>query len=57
VGRVDTGTVAASVARMTSPPGWGESGQTPEFDEHTLVLRGTLRVETRKGVLVHRAEG
>lgn len=51
VGRVNSGTAGASVARMTSPPGWLEPGQTPEFDEFTLVLRGTLRVETRDGVL------
>ena len=36
---------------MTSPSGWVEPGQTPEFDEFTLVLRGTLRVETRAGTL------
>jgi len=51
VGRVNTGTAGASVARMTSPPGWIEPGQKPEFDEYTLVLRGTLRVETREGTL------
>jgi len=51
VGRVNTSTTGASVARMTSPPGWVEPGQTPEFDEYTLVLRGTLRVETRSGTL------
>jgi quercetin dioxygenase-like cupin family protein len=51
VGRVNTSTPGASVARMTSPPGWVEPGQTPEFDEYTLVLRGTLRVETRSGSL------
>ena len=51
VGRVSTGTAGASVARMTSPRGWVEPGQTPEFDEYTLVLRGTLRVETRSGSL------
>jgi quercetin dioxygenase-like cupin family protein len=51
VGRVNSGTAGASVARMTSPPGWIEPGQTPEFDEYTLVLRGTLRVETRGGTL------
>jgi quercetin dioxygenase-like cupin family protein len=49
VGLVNSGTAGASVARMTSPPGWAEPGQTPEFDEYTLVLRGTLRVETRQG--------
>ena len=51
VGRVNTGTAGASVARMTSPAGWVEPGQKPEFDEYTLVLRGTLRVETREGTL------
>lgn len=35
---------------MTSPPGWSEPGQTPEFDEFTVVLRGTLRLETRSGI-------
>ena len=51
VGRVNTGTAALSMAHMTSPGGWQEPGQTPEFDEYTLVLRGSLRVETRTGVL------
>jgi len=35
---------------MTSPPGWREPGQTPEFDEYTVVLRGELQVETRESV-------
>lgn len=47
VGRVNTQTDALSVARMVSPSGWSEPGQTPEFAEYTLVLRGSLRVETR----------
>ncbi len=51
VGLVNSATRGVSVARMTSPPGWVEPGQTPEFDEFTLVLRGTLRVETRDGTL------
>jgi mannose-6-phosphate isomerase-like protein (cupin superfamily) len=55
VGLVNSGTASASVARMTSPGGWVEPGQTPEFDEFTLVLRGTLRVETRTGTLEVRA--
>ena len=38
-----------SVARMVSPTGWNEPGQTPEFDEFSVVLRGKLRVETRQG--------
>ena len=49
VGRVNTGTSELSLARMKSPKGWLEPGQTPEFAEFTLVLRGTLRVETREG--------
>ena len=47
VGRVNSGTSAVSVARMVSPSGWAEPGQTPEFDEYTVVLRGSLRVESR----------
>ena len=47
VGRVNTGGGEVSVARMRSPGGWEEPGQTPEFDEYTVVLRGLLRVRTR----------
>ena len=46
VGRANTDTSAVSVARMRSPGGWEEPGQTPEFDEYTVVLRGMLRVKT-----------
>ena len=49
VGLVNSGTTQVSIARMQSPPGWVEPGQTPEFDEYTLVLRGMLRVETKSG--------
>jgi len=49
VGRVNTGTAEASVAHMRSPGGWQEPGQTPEFTEFTVVLRGALRVEYRGG--------
>ena len=49
VGRVNTRTGDASVAHMRSPAGWQEPGQTPEFEEFTVVLRGTLRVEHRGG--------
>ena len=45
VGRVRTGTAALSVAHMVAPPGWGEPFQRPAFDEVTIVLRGTMRVE------------
>src|SRR2546430_15774155 len=51
VGRVNSGTAALSVAHMRSPGGWQEPGQTPEFDEFTVVLRGLLRVEHREGTL------
>lgn len=50
-GRVNTGTDQASVAHMRSPGGWVEPGQQPEFDEITVVLRGSLRVEHRDGAL------
>lgn len=49
VGAVTTGATGVSIARMTSPTGWEEPGQTPAFDEYTVVLKGTLRVETRTG--------
>jgi mannose-6-phosphate isomerase-like protein (cupin superfamily) len=55
VGRVNTGTAAVSVAHMESPEGWEEPGQRPEFDEYTVVLRGTLRVRHRRGHLDVRA--
>jgi quercetin dioxygenase-like cupin family protein len=51
IGRVNTGTPGISVARMKSPPGWREPGQTPQFDEYTIVLKGKLQVETHAGVL------
>ena len=51
VGRVNSGTESLSLARMTSPSGWQEPGQTPEFDEFTFVLRGELVVESRSGTL------
>lgn len=49
IGRVNSQTSDLSIARMTSPEGWVEPGQTPEFDEYTLVLKGTLRVESHDG--------
>ncbi|MGH9691040.1 MAG: cupin domain-containing protein [Candidatus Acidiferrales bacterium] len=51
VGRVNSNTTALSVARMQSPPGWLEPGQTPEFDEYTIVLKGVLRVSHGNGTL------
>ena len=49
VGRVNSKTAAVSIAKMTSPSGWVEPGQTPDFDEYTLVLKGTLKVTSKKG--------
>jgi ethanolamine utilization protein EutQ (cupin superfamily) len=55
VGRVSTATTTASVAQMRSPAGWTEPAQTPDFDEVTLVLRGSVRVEHEGGVIDVRA--
>ncbi len=55
VGRVNSGEPAVSIARMRSPGGWVEPGQTPEFDEYTVVLSGLLRVEHRDGTMDVRA--
>jgi ethanolamine utilization protein EutQ len=49
IGRVNTQTSDASVAHMRSPGGWVEPGQTPEFDEFTVVLKGVLRVKHEGG--------
>ena len=49
VGPVATGHHALSVARMRSPAGWTEPGQTPEFDEFTVVLAGRLNVKSASG--------
>jgi ethanolamine utilization protein EutQ len=51
IGRVNSDTSQVSVAHMRSPEGWVEPGQTPDFDEYTLVLKGTLRVEHRGGTM------
>ena len=50
-GRVNSGHSAVSVARMISPSGWEEPGQRPEFEEITVVLKGSLRVEYEGGTL------
>ena len=47
IGRVNSKTEQTSIAQMDSPKGWVEPGQTPEFDEYTLVLAGTLNVKTK----------
>jgi mannose-6-phosphate isomerase-like protein (cupin superfamily) len=50
-GRVNSGHASVSVARMVSPSGWQEPGQRPEFEEITVVLKGSLRVEYEGGVV------
>jgi mannose-6-phosphate isomerase-like protein (cupin superfamily) len=55
VGRLNTGATHVSIARMRSPEGWAEPAQRPEFEEHTFVIRGTLRVEHDGGTLDVRA--
>ncbi|MGD8306142.1 MAG: cupin [Ignavibacteria bacterium] len=47
IGRVNSDTADISVAKMKSPEGWIEPGQTPEFDEYTIVLKGSIKVETK----------
>jgi len=51
IGRVNTKTNHLSIAHMRSPKGWEEPGQTPDFDEFTIVLRGMLRVRHKDGVI------
>ena len=49
VGMVNTQTNDISIARMKSPQGWLEPGQTPEFEEFTLIIRGNLKITTKDG--------
>ena len=52
IGRVSSKSPACSIARMTSPQGWVEPGQTLEFDEYTVVLRGVLHIAARGGSMM-----
>ena len=57
VGLVNSKTDEVSIARMKSPSGWVEPGQTPEFDEYTFVLKGSVHVETSSdSFVVHAGE-
>jgi len=57
IGRVNTKTGVVSIARMKSPAGWIEPGQTPEFDEYTVVLKGMLRVKSQEETMdIHAGE-
>lgn len=47
IGRVNSGTESVSIARMKSPEGWVEPGQSPLFDEFTVVLKGNLKISTK----------
>jgi len=49
-GKVNSSIDKISIAKMTSPSGWKEPGQKPDFDEYTLVLKGMLRVETKENI-------
>ncbi|MBI2683652.1 MAG: AraC family ligand binding domain-containing protein [Acidobacteriales bacterium] len=51
IGRMNTGEPGLSIAHMHSPGGWEEPGQTPEFFEYTIVLKGMLKVEFKGGVI------
>ncbi len=55
IGRVNSKSSEVSIAKMKSPEGWTEPGQTPEFDEYTVVLKGLLRVTTKDNVYNVRA--
>lgn len=65
LGRVNSRHEGLSIAHMLSPAGWVEPGQTPEFEEYTIMLKGTLRVDYEGGqldvnagqaVITHRGE-
>ena len=47
VGRVNSNTESISIAKMSAPPNWKEPGQKPEFDEYTVVLEGSLKIESQ----------
>lgn len=55
IGRVNSKTESTSVALMRSPAGWVEPGQTPQFEEYTIVLKGMVRVQHRGGAIDVRA--
>jgi quercetin dioxygenase-like cupin family protein len=57
VGQANTGNAAMSIAKMESPAGWSEQGQTPAFAETSIVLRGSLRVEVSDGTIYNVAAG
>jgi mannose-6-phosphate isomerase-like protein (cupin superfamily) len=65
IGRVNSGSANVSIAKMNSPEGWIEPGQSPDFDEYTVVLKGMLRVKTKdkqidvragEAIVIHKGE-
>ncbi|MBN2104252.1 cupin [bacterium] len=57
IGRISCHQADVSIARMRSPAGWSEPGQIPDFDEYTVVLKGSVLVESRKNTIdVHAGE-
>jgi ethanolamine utilization protein EutQ (cupin superfamily) len=55
VGCINSDTEEVSIAKMNSPVGWTEPGQTPDFNEYTVVLSGELHVETKKETIIVKA--
>ncbi len=55
IGKVNSGTSEVSIARMKSPAGWEEPGQIPEFNEYTVVLKGSLNIRTKDKVVTVKA--
>jgi ethanolamine utilization protein EutQ (cupin superfamily) len=55
IGKVNSETSEVSIAKMQSPAGWEEPAQIPEFDEYTVVLKGSMHVETDDEHFVVRA--
>jgi ethanolamine utilization protein EutQ (cupin superfamily) len=57
-GNVNSSDAGISIAKMTSPEGWVEPGQCPDFDEYTVVLKGCLHIKTReREFIVNAGEG
>jgi ethanolamine utilization protein EutQ (cupin superfamily) len=55
IGKVNSDTSEVSIAKMQSPSGWEEPAQTPEFDEYTVVLKGSMHVKTDDNHFIIRA--
>jgi mannose-6-phosphate isomerase-like protein (cupin superfamily) len=51
IGRVNSKEERLSIAHMRSPSGWVEPGQTPQFEEFTIVIAGMVRVTHKDGTI------